>query len=102
MPLQSPSQGGTLLVGGNCNILTSGAVLSVEGFGGRASQPPDRSCRFAVFILEINFVVNFKVTLSYVYLVCCFLLTPALVASTVLIAMFCWFVSSITKKTVMS
>ena len=72
MPLQSPSQGGTLLVGGNCNILTSGAVLSVEGFGGRASQPSDRSCRFAVFILEINFVVNFKVTLSYVYLVCCF------------------------------
>jgi len=50
VPLQSPSQGGTLLVGGNCNILTSGAVLSVEGFGGRASQQSDRSCTFAILI----------------------------------------------------
>jgi len=54
VPPQSPSQGGTLLVGGNCNILTSGAVLSVEGFGGRASQQSDRCCISVDFILKLN------------------------------------------------
>jgi len=59
VPLQSPSQGGTLLVGGNCNILTSGAVLSVEGISGRASQQSDRSCTSAILIFKINFVMHF-------------------------------------------
>jgi len=45
VPLQSPTQGGTLLLGGNCNILTSGAVLSMEGFSGCTAQQSDRSRR---------------------------------------------------------
>ena len=49
VPLQSQSQGGTLLLGGNCNILSSGTVLSVEGFGGRAAQQSDRSCILPFF-----------------------------------------------------
>ena len=50
VPLQSQSQGGTLLLGGSCNILSSGAVLSVEGFSGRAAQQSDRSCNSTLWV----------------------------------------------------
>jgi len=67
VPLQTQSQAGTLVLGGGCNILSSGAVLSVDGFTGRPAQhtAADRSCNH----ITLHYIVNYAVLARFIALV---------------------------------